>query len=63
MGSSINIMSLFEYTALANDTLAFYPPDKLIPFSPISVKSPAGKISRSLSNSQSNITYLYLDSL
>jgi hypothetical protein len=51
-GSSINIISLSAYVALAKLILAFCPPDKLIPFSPISVRSPLGKISRSLVNSQ-----------
>ena len=32
-------MSAYVYKALANDNLAFYPPDKLRPFSPISVLS------------------------
>ena len=32
-------MSGYEYNALANDNLAFYPPDRLRPFSPISVLS------------------------
>lgn len=34
-------MSLFEYKALAKLTLAFCPPDKLIPFYPITVFIPS----------------------
>ena len=59
-GSSIRNISLDEYKALARLTLAFYPPDKLTPFSPISVASPAGNISRSLVNSQTLMHSLYL---
>lgn len=36
-GSSNKIISGSSYTALAKLILAFYPPDKLIPFSPIIV--------------------------
>ena len=36
-GSSKIIISLYEYIALAKLSLAFYPPERLIPFSPISV--------------------------
>jgi hypothetical protein len=51
IGSSIKYISLSEYTALARLILAFYPPLKLIPFSPISVRSPAGSKVRSLCRS------------
>ena len=44
------------------DILAFCPPDKLIPFSPISVKSPASNISKSGFNSDNSITLLYFSS-
>ncbi len=50
IGSSMSIISLSEYTALARLTLAFWPPLRFIPFSPISVRSAAGNISRSLVN-------------
>ena len=35
---------------LGMETRAFWPPERLMPFSPISVASPAGSISRSLSS-------------
>lgn len=39
-GSSNKYKSANEYNALAKLNLALYPPDKLAPFSPISVLSP-----------------------
>ena len=44
---------------LASDTLCFWPPDKLIPFSPISVESPPGKIFKSDLNAHASITFSY----
>jgi len=52
MGSSRRIKSRSAYTALAREILAFWPPLKLMPFSPISVSSPSGRISKSRSSSQ-----------
>mmetsp|Transcript_34519 Transcript_34519/g.100156 ORF Transcript_34519/g.100156 Transcript_34519/m.100156 type:complete len:85 (+) Transcript_34519:527-781(+) len=46
-GSSSNRISAFAYTARARDTRCFWPPDRVTPFSPISVASPFGKASRS----------------
>mmetsp|Transcript_17649 Transcript_17649/g.28219 ORF Transcript_17649/g.28219 Transcript_17649/m.28219 type:complete len:136 (-) Transcript_17649:269-676(-) len=46
-GSSKTYKFEFEYTARAMQTRCFCPPDKLMPRSPISVLSPAGRASRS----------------
>ena len=59
IGSSIRMRDLSAYTALAKLILAFYPPLRVIPFSPISVSSPAGRISRSLLSQQILIVSLY----
>lgn len=48
--SSINIISGSEYAILAIETLCFYPPERFIPHSPISVKSPPGNILKSGNN-------------
>lgn len=47
--SSIKTILALEYTARASATRAFCPPERVIPFSPISVKSPSSKINKSLS--------------
>ena len=43
----MSTMSAPEYAARARETRAFCPPLRLMPFSPISVSSPFGSISRS----------------
>ena len=60
IGSSIKQISELPQTARARLTLAFYPPDRLIPFSPISVISPAGRISKSLINQHAFSVSKYL---
>mmetsp|Transcript_43923 Transcript_43923/g.110237 ORF Transcript_43923/g.110237 Transcript_43923/m.110237 type:complete len:243 (+) Transcript_43923:2157-2885(+) len=46
-GSSSRYTSACAYTALASATRCFWPPDRLMPFSPISVSSPAASALRS----------------
>ena len=50
-------MVLFEYKALAKATLAFCPPDKFTPFSPIYVSTPFPNILISSSNEAYLIDY------
>mmetsp|Transcript_56341 Transcript_56341/g.164696 ORF Transcript_56341/g.164696 Transcript_56341/m.164696 type:complete len:219 (+) Transcript_56341:2281-2937(+) len=49
-------------TALARATRAFWPPDSVRPFSPISVASPAGRISRSRARAAASRAAAYLAS-
>lgn len=56
--SSRTRMSGFWYTALAREILCFCPPDRLIPFSPISVRSPFGMAFISYTSEQAVITVL-----
>mmetsp|Transcript_62188 Transcript_62188/g.85478 ORF Transcript_62188/g.85478 Transcript_62188/m.85478 type:complete len:174 (-) Transcript_62188:355-876(-) len=55
-------MSASAYTARAIATRCFCPPDRLMPFSPISVWSPAGRILRSSSRAQASRIASYLAS-
>mmetsp|Transcript_42270 Transcript_42270/g.85534 ORF Transcript_42270/g.85534 Transcript_42270/m.85534 type:complete len:292 (-) Transcript_42270:1615-2490(-) len=61
--SSSNSTSGSAYTLRARPTRAFCPPDRLIPFSPISVLSPAGSVSKSGPRQQHSMTSRYLPSL
>jgi len=51
-GSSISMTSHFANKAQAIETQLFWPPERLIPFSPISVKSPPSSIYKSLKSWQ-----------
>mmetsp|Transcript_19610 Transcript_19610/g.28309 ORF Transcript_19610/g.28309 Transcript_19610/m.28309 type:complete len:97 (-) Transcript_19610:2274-2564(-) len=58
-GSSIRYTSARWYTARARATRCFWPPERLIPLSPISVMSPAGRMWRSGRRAQASSTTLY----
>jgi len=61
-GSSKIYISESLYIALAIEILAFWPPDKLRPFSPISVLSPFGRVNKSGSSWHIDIIFLYFSS-
>ena len=62
IGSSNKYISGSLYIVLAKEIRTFWPPDKLIPFSPISVRSFPSKVSKSSLNWHKFRTLLYLTS-
>ena len=59
IGSSMTSVSGRLYTARAKASLAFYPPDKLMPLSPSSLKSPADIKAKSDSSWQARTVSTY----
>mmetsp|Transcript_64218 Transcript_64218/g.129084 ORF Transcript_64218/g.129084 Transcript_64218/m.129084 type:complete len:99 (-) Transcript_64218:89-385(-) len=58
--SSNRYTSASAYTARAMATRCFCPPDRLMPFSPISVWSPSGSCCKSDVSAHASITEAYL---